>query len=141
MHGAEHATRLERVNEAWQERADRVIGMSLKQRLAPLLASGDRACSGSSLLVLVPMYFMGRTGAALGLADTGSHLRLGLVELPRLPLRPRPADHPVLLLRRDRDAAGSADLLPARLCDRLPRRPLQTAAALRGESRRSSPPT
>ena len=104
--------------------------MSLRQRLVPYWTPGTGPALADRLLRRAHVLH-GRTGAALGLADHRLHLRLGLVELPRLALRPHRADRPLLLLRRHGDAARPADRLPAGLRDRLPRRPLQAAAALR----------
>ena len=111
----------------WQDVRDRAEpDEALEAAPGPVLAAWDRACSGSSSSSSCPC-----TSWANWRCDSGSlserlRIHLGLVELPRLR---SPATTEQIL--RSFFYAGTAtllcaaDRLPARLRDRLPRRPLQ----------------
>ena len=104
--------------------------MSLRQRLVPYWLLGP-GLLWLILFFVVPMYFMGELALRSGTLTTGFTFDWAWSNFPDSLSGHTEQIVPLLLLRRHGDAARPADRLPARLRDRLPRRPLQDAAAVR----------
>ena len=106
--------------------------MSLRQRLVPYWLLGP----GLLWLVVffvVPMYFMGELALRSGSLTSGYTFDWAWSNFPD-----SLSGHTEQIVRSffyagTATRAGAADRLPARLRDRLPRRPLQAAAAVRGD--------
>ena len=72
-----------------------------------------------ALFFLAPLGFLGYQSLAVGHVRHRVLVRLGVLELLGRDLDLPRAVHPLVPLRRDRDAAGDRDRLSARLLDRL----------------------